>query len=52
MKPEFSGIEKRLERQKECLSKLEPLKDKALEEIEKDPYLPVCNLVTSYYLLS
>ena len=39
MKPEFSGIEKRLEKLSNCLNKLEPLKDKTLEEIEDDPYL-------------
>ncbi|MFP3953418.1 MAG: type VII toxin-antitoxin system HepT family RNase toxin [Candidatus Acetothermia bacterium] len=39
MKPEFSGIDRRLERLNECLSKLEPLTDKSLEEIKEDPYL-------------
>lgn len=35
----FSGIERRLDRLRECLNKLEPLRDKAREEFEKDPYL-------------
>lgn len=39
MKPEFSGIERRLERLKTCLLKLEPLKTKAQEEFLQDPYL-------------
>ena len=39
MKPEFSGIEKRLEKLNNCLNKLEPLKDRTLEEIQDDPYL-------------
>lgn len=39
MNPEFSGIERRLERLKECLLKLEPLKGKAKDEFLKDPYL-------------
>jgi uncharacterized protein YutE (UPF0331/DUF86 family) len=39
MTPEFSGIERRLERLKECLLKLEPLKSKTKEEFLKDPYL-------------
>ena len=39
MKPEFSGVERRLERLKTCLLKLEPLKTKEKEEFLKDPYL-------------
>ena len=39
MKPEFAGIELRLERLKSCLLKLEPLKEKRLEDFLKDPYL-------------
>ena len=39
MEPEFSGIERRLERLRTCLLKLEPLRGKAKEEILRDPYL-------------
>lgn len=39
MKPEFSGIEKRLERLKSCLLKLDPLKVKPLPEFLRDGYL-------------
>ena len=39
MKPEFSGIERRLQRLRECLLKLEPLKEKEKSEFVRDPYL-------------
>ena len=39
MKPEFSGIERRLEKLNVCLNKLEPFKSKDKEEILQDPYL-------------
>ena len=39
MKPEFAGIELRLERLKNCLVKLGPLREKALVDFLKDPYL-------------
>ncbi len=39
METEFSGIEQRLERLKECLIKLEPLKEKSKEEFYQDEYL-------------
>ena len=39
MKPEFSGIERRLERLSTCLKKLEPFKAKEKGELLKDPYL-------------
>ena len=39
MKPEFSGIERRLEKLSVCLTKLEPFKSKEKEEILQDPYL-------------
>jgi uncharacterized protein YutE (UPF0331/DUF86 family) len=39
MKPEFSGIERRLEKLNVCLNKLEPFKSKEKEEILQDPYL-------------
>ena len=39
MKPEFSGIERRLQRLRECLLKLEPLRDKKKHEFLEDPYL-------------
>ena len=39
MKPEFSGIERRLERLSTCLKKLEPFKAKKKGELLKDPYL-------------
>ena len=39
MKPEFSGIERRLERLSDCLKKLELFKAKKKEELLKDPYL-------------
>ena len=37
--PQFNGIEKRLEKLAECLSKLEPLKSRSLEEFSEDAYL-------------
>jgi uncharacterized protein YutE (UPF0331/DUF86 family) len=39
MKPEFSGIERRLEKLSACLKKLEPFKAKDKEEILQDPYM-------------
>jgi uncharacterized protein YutE (UPF0331/DUF86 family) len=39
MKPEFSGIERRLEKLNVCLNKLEPFKSKDKEEILQNPYL-------------
>ena len=39
MKPEFVGIERRLDRLNECLQKLEPLRDKTLDEFLADSYL-------------
>ena len=39
MKPEFSGIERRLEKLRTCLKKLEPFKTKEKEEILRDSYL-------------
>jgi len=39
VKPEFSGIERRLQRLRECLLKLEPLRDKKKHEFLEDPYL-------------
>jgi uncharacterized protein YutE (UPF0331/DUF86 family) len=39
MKPEFSGIERRLEKLSVCLMKLEPFKAKKKEELLQDPYL-------------
>lgn len=39
MMPEFSGIVKRLEKLGECLTKLEPLKGKPLDEFLEDVYL-------------
>ena len=39
MKPEFSGIERRLEKLSVCLKKLEPFKAKEKEEIIQDPYV-------------
>lgn len=39
MKPEFRGIERRLERLRVCLKKLEPFKAKKKDEILQDPYL-------------
>ncbi len=39
MKPEFSGIERRLDRLSVCLQKLEPFKSKTKEELLKDTYL-------------
>ncbi|GLI18175.1 hypothetical protein MTHERMOG20_26290 [Moorella thermoacetica] len=39
MKSEFSGIERRLEKLSECLTKLEPLKTKSFDDFEQDPYL-------------
>ena len=39
MKPEFSGIERRLEKLSVCLKKLEPFKAKEKEEIIQDPYI-------------
>jgi uncharacterized protein YutE (UPF0331/DUF86 family) len=39
MKPEFSGIERRLERLSVCLKKLEPFEEKEKDEIIQDPYM-------------
>ena len=39
MKPEFSGIERRLEKLNVCLKKLEPFKAKKKGEIIRDPYM-------------
>ncbi len=39
MKPEFAGIERRLERLNECLQKLEPLRGRRLDEFQADAYL-------------
>jgi uncharacterized protein YutE (UPF0331/DUF86 family) len=39
METEFSGIEKRLERLKKCLIKLEPFKEKTREKFYQDEYL-------------
>ena len=39
MKPEFAGIERRLDRLNECLQKLEPLREREPEEFEADAYL-------------
>ena len=39
MKPEFSGIERRLERLNVCLKKLEPFEEKEIDEIIQDPYM-------------
>jgi uncharacterized protein YutE (UPF0331/DUF86 family) len=39
MKPEFAGIERRLDRLNECLQKLEPLREREPEEFETDAYL-------------
>ena len=38
MKPEFSGIERRLEKLDICLKKLAPFRSKKKDEILKDPY--------------
>jgi uncharacterized protein YutE (UPF0331/DUF86 family) len=39
MNPEFSGTERRLQKLKECLRKLEPLKNKPKSEFIQDAYL-------------
>jgi uncharacterized protein YutE (UPF0331/DUF86 family) len=39
MKPEFSGIEKRLDELNERLARLEALKAKSRSEFDSDPYL-------------
>lgn len=39
MKPEFSGIERRLDRLSVCLKKLEPFRSKKKEELLSDTYL-------------
>ena len=39
MKPEFSGIERRLEKLSVCLKKLDPFKAKEKKEIIQDPYV-------------
>jgi len=39
MKPEFSGVERRLERLKECLLNLEPLREKRIEDFFSDANL-------------
>ena len=39
MKPEFVGIERRLDRLKECLQKLEPLRNRPIDQFLADTYL-------------
>ena len=39
MRPEFSGIERRLAELSERLSRLEPLRQKKRQEFDQDPYL-------------
>ena len=39
MKPEFSGVERRLEKLKSCLSDLEPFKERPLRDIAGDSNL-------------
>ena len=39
MKPEFSGIERRLPELSERLTRLEPLRNKKRREFDQDPYL-------------
>lgn len=39
VKPEFAGIERRLSRLNECLQKLEPLRDRTLDQFLADTYL-------------
>ncbi len=39
MRPEFAGIERRLDRLNECLQKLEPLRTRKFEEFQADAYL-------------
>jgi len=39
MKPEFSGIERRLDELNERLARLEALKAKSRSEFDSDPYL-------------
>ena len=39
MRPEFTGIEKRLDELHERLSRLEPLRNKPRSEFDKDPFL-------------
>lgn len=39
MKPEFSGIERRLDELNERLARLRPLREKARVEFDSDPYL-------------
>ena len=39
MKPEFSGIERRLEKLSDCLKKLKPFESKDKKELLEDPYL-------------
>ena len=39
MEKEFSGIERRLEKLLECLTKLEPLKTKPFDDFEQSSYL-------------
>ena len=39
MTPEFSGIERRLDELNERLARLEPLRKKARNEFDADPYL-------------
>ena len=39
MKPEFSGIERRLDELNERLARLQPLREKSRAEFDQDPYL-------------
>ncbi len=39
MEPEFAGIERRLDELDERLARLQPLREKARAEFDRDPYL-------------
>ena len=39
MRPEFTGIEKRLDELHERLARLEPLRNRTRSEFDKDPFL-------------
>jgi len=52
MKPEFTGIEKRLDELHERLSRLAPLRNKPHSEFDKDPFLrDIVERIITLYLL-
>ena len=51
MRPEFVGIERRLARLSECLQKLEPLRDRTLNDFLTEPSGTRCMTQTANSIL-